>query len=73
MEDVFRSSGRDILLKHGSATMGLLSKRTGQNLIEYTLVVVIISAAVSAMSTYVYRAIQAKQQEIQAGSQLGQE
>jgi len=48
--------------------MGLLSKRTGQTLIEYTLVVAIIAAAVSAMSTYVYRAIQAKQKEIQVES-----
>ena len=49
--------------------MGPLSNRTGQNLIEYTLIVVIISAAVSAMSTYVYRAVQAKQKEIQAEAQ----
>ena len=36
----------------------------GQNLIEYCLVVAIVSAAVAAMSTYVYRAIQAKQKDI---------
>lgn len=36
----------------------------GQNLIEYALVVAIVTAAVSAMSTYVYRAVQARQQEI---------
>ncbi len=36
----------------------------GQNLIEYCLVVAIVSAAVVAMSTYVYRAVQAKQKDI---------
>ncbi len=46
--------------------MGLLSKRTGQNLIEYTLIIAIISMAATAMSTYVYRAVQAKQKEISA-------
>jgi hypothetical protein len=48
--------------------MGLLSKRTGQNLVEYTLIIVIITMAATAMSTYVYRAVQAKQKEIQAES-----
>ncbi|MEI6437125.1 MAG: hypothetical protein WCO69_00070 [Candidatus Omnitrophota bacterium] len=36
----------------------------GQNLIEYCLVVAIVSAAVAAMSTYVYRAVQAKQKDL---------
>ncbi|MBF0386482.1 MAG: hypothetical protein HQL20_01340 [Candidatus Omnitrophica bacterium] len=36
----------------------------GQNLVEYCLVVAIVSAAVVAMSTYVYRAVQAKQKDI---------
>lgn len=49
--------------------MGLLSKRTGQNLIEYSLIIAIVGAAVTAMSTYVYRAIQDKQKEIQVESQ----
>ena len=36
----------------------------GQNLIEYSLIVAIVSAALAAMSTYVYRSIQGKQQAI---------
>lgn len=50
--------------------MGLLSKRTGQNLIEYTLIIAIIAAAASAMSTYVFRAIQAKQKELTVESKM---
>ena len=38
--------------------------RNAQNLIEYTLVVAVISAAAVAMTTYVYRAVQAAQKEI---------
>ena len=38
----------------------------GQNLVEYTLVVALVSAAVAAMSTYVYRSVQAKQKDIAA-------
>ncbi len=37
----------------------------GQNLLEYAMVAAIISAAVIAMSTYVYRSVQATQQVIQ--------
>ena len=37
----------------------------GQNIIEYALVAGIISAAVVAMSTYVFRSVQSTQQEIQ--------
>ena len=36
----------------------------GQNMIEYSLVVAIVSAALAAMTTYVYRAVQNKQQAI---------
>jgi Flp pilus assembly pilin Flp len=41
-----------------------VSLKRGQNLIEYTVVIAAISAAVVAMSTYVYRAVQAKETEI---------
>ncbi len=45
--------------------MGLLKFRNkGQNVVEYALVVAIISAAAVAMSTYVYRAVQSKQKEM---------
>ena len=36
----------------------------GQNIIEYALVIALVSAAAVAMSTYVYRAVQAKQKEM---------
>ena len=41
-----------------------LRNRNAQNLIEYAIVVALISAAVAALSTYVYRAIQAQQKMI---------
>jgi len=37
----------------------------GQSLIEYAMVAAIVTAAVVAMSTYVYRSVQATQQMIQ--------
>ena len=42
-------------------------KSRGQNLVEYAIVVAIVLAALVAMSTYVYRSIQATQQMIQEG------
>ena len=36
----------------------------GQNLIEYTIVVALVSAAVAAMSTYVFRSVQATQKAV---------
>jgi Flp pilus assembly pilin Flp len=47
--------------------MRLVVKRNhkGQSLIEYAMVAAIVSAAVIAMSTYVYRSVQATQQVIQ--------
>jgi Flp pilus assembly pilin Flp len=39
--------------------------RKGQNVIEYAVVVAIIGSAMLAMSTYVYRSVQATQQMIQ--------
>ena len=38
----------------------------GQNVVEYALVVAIITTAAVAMSTYVYRAVQSKQKCITA-------
>ena len=37
----------------------------GQSLIEYAVVVAVVTAVVIAMSTYVYRAVQATQEMIQ--------
>lgn len=42
----------------------------GQSFLEYATLTAIISAAVIAMSTYVFRAVQASQQSIQ--QQVGQ-
>ena len=45
--------------------MGLGKMRhRGQNLIEYALVIAVITAAATAMSTYVYRAVQSKQKQM---------
>jgi Flp pilus assembly pilin Flp len=41
--------------------------KKGQNVIEYAIVVAVISSAMLAMSTYVYRSVQATQQMIQKG------
>lgn len=38
---------------------------TGQSLIEYAMVAAVVSAAIIAMSTYVFRSVQATQQVIQ--------
>jgi Flp pilus assembly pilin Flp len=38
-----------------------------QNLIEYTLVIAVVSAAAVAMSTYVYRAVQSQQKHMTEG------
>ena len=45
-----------------SAKAGINNK--GQNLIEFALVVALVSAAVVAMSTYVFRSVQATQKMI---------
>ncbi|HSV42974.1 MAG TPA: hypothetical protein VLJ10_00320 [Candidatus Bathyarchaeia archaeon] len=43
----------------------LQRNRKGQNLIEYAIIVAVVASAMIAMSTYVYRSIQAAQQVIQ--------
>ncbi len=40
-------------------------KRKGQNLIEYAVVAAIVSAAMIAMSTYVFRSVQATQKMVE--------
>jgi Flp pilus assembly pilin Flp len=47
----------------GAMGIGKIGKH-GQNLIEYALIVAIVSAALSAMSTYVFRSVQSKQRVI---------
>jgi Flp pilus assembly pilin Flp len=41
-----------------------LKNRNAQNLIEYAIVVALISAALAALTTYVFRAVQADQKII---------
>jgi len=44
---------------------GVKWNHKGQSLIEYAMVAAVVSAAIIAMSTYVYRSVQATQQVIQ--------
>jgi len=39
--------------------------KEGQNLIEYAIIVAVVLSAMLAMSTYVFRSVQATQQAIQ--------
>lgn len=40
-------------------------KKSGQSLIEYAVVVALVSAAMIAMSTYVFRSVQATQKMVE--------
>ena len=42
-----------------------LLNKEGQNLIEYAIIVAVVLSAMLAMSTYVFRSVQATQQTIQ--------
>lgn len=46
---------------------GILKNQNGQNLIEYAIIVAVIAGAMVAMSTYVFRSVQATQKVIQEG------
>ncbi len=39
--------------------------QNGQNVVEYAIVIALVSAAVIAMSTYVYRSVQATQKTVE--------
>ena len=41
------------------------NNKKGQSLLEYAMVAAVVAAAVIAMSTYVFRSVQATQQTIQ--------
>ena len=45
--------------------MRLTRKKKGQNLIEYAIVAALVAAAMIAMSTYVFRSVQATQKLIE--------
>jgi len=53
----------------GEGAMGhkKLNHEKGQNIIEYAIVVALVASAMLAMSTYVFRSIQATQQMISEG------
>jgi Flp pilus assembly pilin Flp len=51
-------------VKVGAMRLAIKIDRKGQSLMEYAMVAAIVSAAIIAMSTYVYRSVQATQQEI---------
>ncbi len=42
-------------------------QKKGQNIVEYAIVVALVASAMLAMSTYVFRSIQATQQVISEG------
>jgi len=46
-----------------------LRNKMGQNLIEYAIVVSLIAAALAALSTYVFRSVQAQQKMITEDSE----
>ena len=46
--------------------MNRLKDSKAQNLIEYAIVVALVTAAVSAMSTYVFRSVQSTQKAVDA-------
>lgn len=39
--------------------------QNGQNIVEYAIVIALVSAAMIAMSTYVYRSVQATQKMVE--------
>ena len=43
----------------------LFNNHKGQNLIEYTIIIALVAAAVVAMSTYVFRSVQAVQKQVE--------
>ncbi len=45
--------------------MNRLKDSTAQNLIEYAIVVALVTAAISAMSTYVFRSVQSTQKALE--------
>ena len=53
----------------GTAMIRKLRNKKAQNLIEYAIVVALISAAVAALSTYVFRSVQATQKIITEDSE----
>ncbi len=65
---VAQEDGNDHLLTRGKNTMRhlrTLRSKKGQSLIEYAVVVALVSAAMVAMSTYVFRSVQATEKVVE--------
>ena len=64
-----RRQGMNYMLTRGKSAMWqkINVNKTGQNLVEYAIVVAVIATAMLAMSTYVFRSVQGAQQVIQKG------
>ncbi len=66
---VAREGAKVICETHEGAAMGHWIKESknakGQNIVEYAIVAALVSAAMFAMSTYVFRSVQATQQMIE--------
>lgn len=61
-------AGQGFLLEHGGNAMRQDHRKwniRGQSLLEYALIAAVMSALAVAMSTYVFRSVQATQQKIQ--------
>ena len=52
------------LRRHIGVAMNRQMNHKGQNIIEYAIVVALITAALAAMSTYVFRSVQSTQKAI---------
>ncbi len=63
-KDGLNSAANSPLRKGIGVTMNRKRNTRAQNLIEYAIVVALVTAAVSAMSTYVFRSVQATQKAI---------
>ncbi len=62
---VFRGKGLiNLQTRRWTTMIQILSSQKAQNLIEYAIVVALISAAAAALSTYVFRSFQAQQKMI---------
>lgn len=62
------TEGAELSVEHERAVAMRLKNVTsnkGQNIIEYAMIAAIVTAAIVAMSTYVFRSVQATQQAIQ--------
>ena len=64
LEDGLKSGPGRLYGHIKGATMIRLKQKQAQNIIEYAIVVALVTAALSAMSTYVFRSVQSTQRAI---------